>query len=228
MKIHIVSLGCARNLVDSEGLAGLLEKAGHRTAGRLEDAECLVINTCSFIRPAEEESVAIILEAAELKRKGKLRRLYVAGCLPQKRRGEREDLLKLLPEVDGFLGPGDLPRLPELMEAQSVRPEQAVHPSTKAQDERRVEGPDQFRKGVEMIARRLEGFLKSYGIVPMEVVGKPFDPALHEAVAHEVTEEAPESTVMAELRRGYLMNGRVLRTAVVKVAARSSQAQKEA
>lgn len=82
---------------------------------------------------------------------------------------------------------------------------------------------DTFHRGVEMIARRLEGFLKSYGIVPMEVVGKPFDPALHEAVAHEVTEEVPESTVVSELRRGYLMNGRVLRTAVVKVAAKSSQ-----
>lgn len=77
---------------------------------------------------------------------------------------------------------------------------------------------DTFRKGVEMIARRLEGFLKSYGIVPMEVVGKPFDPALHEAVAHEVTEEVPESTVLEELRKGYQMNGKVLRTSVVKVS----------
>jgi len=101
--------------VDSEGLAGLLERAGHRYAGSVEEAECLVINTCSFIRPAEEESVGAILEAAELKRRGKLRRLYVAGCLPQKRKQEREDLLKMLPEVDGFLGPGDLPKLPELI-----------------------------------------------------------------------------------------------------------------
>jgi len=82
---------------------------------------------------------------------------------------------------------------------------------------------DLFRQGVEMIAKRMEGFLRSYGIVPIEAVGKPFDPALHEAVAHEVTEVLPESTVLAELRRGYLMNGRVLRTAVVKVAARAAE-----
>ena len=77
-----------------------------------------------------------------------------------------------------------------------------------------------FYQGVEMIAKRLEGFLKTYGIVPIEAVGKPFDPTLHEAVSHEETDLVPESTVLAELRRGYLMNGRVLRTAVVKVAAK--------
>jgi len=123
MRIHILSLGCARNLVDSEGLSGLLEQAGHRFTQQVSDAECVVINTCSFIRPAEEESIAAILEAAELKKQGKLRRLYVAGCLPQKRRNEREDLMSLLPEVDGFLGPGDLPKLPQLIAEQTVRPE---------------------------------------------------------------------------------------------------------
>ena len=72
--------------------------------------------------------------------------------------------------------------------------------------------------GVEMITRRLEELLKSYGVGAMEVVGKPFDASRHEAVAHEATAEIPESTVMAELRKGYLMNGKVLRPAVVKVA----------
>ena len=75
-----------------------------------------------------------------------------------------------------------------------------------------------FYQGIEMIGKRMEGFLKSYGIVPIEAVGKPFDPTLHEAVSHEATDSVPESTVLAELRRGYLMNGRVLRTSVVKVA----------
>lgn len=75
-----------------------------------------------------------------------------------------------------------------------------------------------FRQGVEMIGRRMEGFLRSYGIAPIEAVGKIFDPEFHEAVAHEPTDESPESTVLAELRRGYLMNGRVLRPSVVKVA----------
>lgn len=74
--------------------------------------------------------------------------------------------------------------------------------------------------GVEMIARRMEGLLKSYGVGPMDAVGKPFDASRHEAVAHEATDAVPESTVLAELRKGYLMNGRVLRPALVKVAVR--------
>lgn len=79
-------------------------------------------------------------------------------------------------------------------------------------------GGEGFAAGVKMIARRMEEFLKTYGVGPMEAVGKPFDAARHEAVAHEATDQAPESTVLQELRRGYVMNGRVLRPAVVKVA----------
>ena len=75
-----------------------------------------------------------------------------------------------------------------------------------------------FQKGIEMIAKRLETFLKSYGVTPIDAVGQQFDPSKHEAVAHEATEEFPESTVLEELRKGYIMNGRVLRTSVVKVA----------
>lgn len=78
-----------------------------------------------------------------------------------------------------------------------------------------------FRKGVEMISQRLEELVKSYGVSPMDAVGQPFDPARHEAVAHEVSDSVPESTVVAELRRGYVMNGRVLRPSVVKVSTRS-------
>ena len=78
-----------------------------------------------------------------------------------------------------------------------------------------------FRGGVEMIGKRLEDFLKSYGVVPMDAAGQLFDPAKHEAVAHEATDAVPESTVLSELRKGYLMNGRVLRHAVVKVAVKS-------
>jgi len=116
MKIHILSLGCARTLVDSEGLGGILAQSGHALTDQIRQAECVVVNTCAFIQEAEEESVNAILEVAELKKKGKLRRLYVAGCLPQKRRNEKEDLLTLLPEVDGFIGTGDLPKLPQLIQ----------------------------------------------------------------------------------------------------------------
>ena len=81
-----------------------------------------------------------------------------------------------------------------------------------------------FLSGVEMIAKRMESFLRSYGVVPMEAAGSLFDPTRHEAVAHEATDSAPESTVLAELRKGYLMNGRVLRPAVVKVAVKKKEA----
>ena len=121
MRIHVLSLGCARTLVDSEGLAGLLEKAGHRIEEGVASSDCVVVNTCAFIREAEEESISTILDLAELKKKGKIRRLYVAGCLPQKRRAEQKDLLELLPEVDGFLGPGDLQKLPGLIQQQESR-----------------------------------------------------------------------------------------------------------
>lgn len=78
--------------------------------------------------------------------------------------------------------------------------------------------PEALRAGVEMIVQRIEALLKRYGVVPIEAVGAAFDPARHDAVAHEITDAVPESTVLEELKKGYLMNGRVLRHAVVKVA----------
>lgn len=89
-----------------------------------------------------------------------------------------------------------------------------------------TQGGGVFLEGVEMIAQRMSDFLKSYGIAPIESVGKPFDPERQEAVAHETSETAPESTVTAELRRGYTMNGRLLRPAVVKVAVRPPEQAK--
>ena len=84
--------------------------------------------------------------------------------------------------------------------------------------ETQKENPGLFRTGVEMIEKRMESFLKSYGVEPIHAKGKIFDPEKHEAVAHEATEAVAESTVLEELRRGYLFNGRVLRPSVVKVA----------
>lgn len=76
----------------------------------------------------------------------------------------------------------------------------------------------QVKEGLSMMIKRLGAFLKGYGVTPMEAQGKPFDPHVHEAVAHETREEIAESTVLEELRKGYWINGRVLRPAVVKVA----------
>ena len=81
-----------------------------------------------------------------------------------------------------------------------------------------------FQAGIGMIAKRLGSFLKSYGVAPIDAVRQLFDPSRHEAVAHEATNQMPESTVLEELRRGYTMNGKVLRPSVVKVAVKSDQA----
>ncbi|MGD8368794.1 MAG: 30S ribosomal protein S12 methylthiotransferase RimO [Desulfobacterales bacterium] len=108
--VHMVSLGCARNRVDSEQMLGLLSGAGWRITEDPAEAEVIVVNTCSFITPAAEESIDTILELAEYKEKGRCRRLIVAGCLPER---YRQDLAETLPEVDAFLGTGAFHRIVE-------------------------------------------------------------------------------------------------------------------
>ncbi len=110
MKIHLVSLGCPRNLVDSEIMLGRLLEAGHTITSGESDADCVVINTCSFIRPAVDESIDMILEMEKWKQQAEGRRLIVVGCLPQ-RYGKA--LVKTLPEVDVFLGTGGFDRIVE-------------------------------------------------------------------------------------------------------------------
>ncbi len=95
------SLGCPKNQLDTEIMLGSLAAAGYGIAERIEDAEIAVINTCSFIESAREESVEAILEVADLRDEGSLRSLIVAGCLPQRYGAE---LAKELPEVDAFIG----------------------------------------------------------------------------------------------------------------------------
>lgn len=101
MKVHIVTLGCSKNTVDSETLAGHLSANNLELAASVEEADTLVINTCGFIDQAKEESVQTILEAAELKRQGSLRKLVVAGCLSER---YGADLQAEIPEVDHFFG----------------------------------------------------------------------------------------------------------------------------
>lgn len=103
MKINVISLGCPRNLVDSEIMLGRLLAAGHEIVSDETEADCIVVNTCSFIEPAVNESVDVILEMGMWKVEKAGRRLVVAGCLPQRYGGE---LAKTLPEVDAFLGTG--------------------------------------------------------------------------------------------------------------------------
>ena len=102
-KVYLESLGCARNQVDSEVMAGRLKSAGWELAAEPDEAEAIVVNTCSFITSAADESVDTILALAEFKTKGCCRRLIVTGCLPERYRQASADAL---PEVDIFLGTG--------------------------------------------------------------------------------------------------------------------------
>ena len=112
MKVHLTTLGCPKNQVDSELMSGMLAQAGHDIADEADAAECLVVNTCAFIDKAREESVNTILELAQLKERGRARALIVTGCLGQRYGG---DLLAEIPEIDGIIGTSELHRIVELV-----------------------------------------------------------------------------------------------------------------
>src|SRR5215469_14752181 len=104
-KVGFVSLGCPKNLVDSEVMMGMLARAGAELTHRAEDADVIVVNTCSFIDSAQQESVNTILEMAGHKTAGKAKKLVVAGCLVER---FREQIRKDIPEVDAVVGTGEL------------------------------------------------------------------------------------------------------------------------
>ena len=104
-KVGLVSLGCPKNLVDSETMLGLLAADGFSITGREEEADVLIVNTCSFINDAKEESIKTILELARLKVEGRLKKLLVAGCLAQR---YPDELDREMPEIDGLIGTGDV------------------------------------------------------------------------------------------------------------------------
>jgi ribosomal protein S12 methylthiotransferase len=105
LKVGFVSLGCPKNLVDSEVMMGMLQTGGAQITARAEDADVIVVNTCSFIDSAKQESVNTILEMAQHKITGKARKLIVAGCLVERYRTE---IQKNIPEVDAVVGTGEL------------------------------------------------------------------------------------------------------------------------
>src|SRR5499427_4456603 len=104
-KVGFVSLGCPKNLVDSEVMMGMLARAGAELTRRAEDADVIVVNTCSFIDSAQQESVNTILEMAGHKSAGKAKKLVVAGCLVER---FRDQIRKDIPEVDAVVGTGEL------------------------------------------------------------------------------------------------------------------------
>jgi ribosomal protein S12 methylthiotransferase len=112
-KVGFISLGCPKNLVDSEVMMGILAREGYELTPRADDAEILVVNTCSFIEPAQKESVDAILEMAEHKKFGSAKKLIVAGCLVER---YRDQILEQIPEVDAVVGTGEVERIIEAVE----------------------------------------------------------------------------------------------------------------
>src|SRR5580658_7311118 len=121
--VGFVSLGCPKNLVDSEVMMGLLDRAGARLTARPEDAEILVVNTCSFIDTAKQESVDTILEMVRHKTSGSAKKLIVAGCLVER---YRDEIRKSIPEVDAVVGTGELEAI---LDAAGFAPPESAVPS---------------------------------------------------------------------------------------------------
>jgi ribosomal protein S12 methylthiotransferase len=120
-KVGFVSLGCPKNLVDSEVMMGMLAHAGAELIPRAEDADVIVVNTCSFIASAQQESVDTILEMARHKTGGRARKLIVAGCLVER---YRDEIQKNIPEIDAVVGTGELEKI---LTAAGVGAPPAVH-----------------------------------------------------------------------------------------------------
>ena len=125
MKIGFVSLGCPKNLVDSEVMIGLVQQAGHDVTADASSADVLVVNTCAFIDSAKQESVDTILELAELKKIGRCRRLVVTGCLAERYRGE---LQQQIGEIDAVLGTGEVPDIVRAVTSPAAAPSGAGVP----------------------------------------------------------------------------------------------------
>ena len=113
MNILFISLGCDKNLVDSEVMLGLLDKKGYQIVDAEEDADIIVVNTCCFIHDAKEESIQTILEMAEYKKEGKLKALIVTGCLAQR---YQQEIMDEIPEVDAVLGTTSYDHIVEAVE----------------------------------------------------------------------------------------------------------------
>jgi ribosomal protein S12 methylthiotransferase len=112
MKVCLISLGCSKNLVDSEIMIGFLLKSGFNIKDDPEGADVVVVNTCAFIQDAKKEAIDLIFDLVELKKKKRIKKIIVAGCLPKRYKKELPGQIK---EVDGFIGPGDINNISRLI-----------------------------------------------------------------------------------------------------------------
>src|SRR5262245_4166102 len=119
MKLGLVSLGCPKNLVDSEVMLGLAQDAGHELTSDPSAADVLVVNTCAFIDSAKQESIDAILEMVALKNEVPGRRLIVTGCLAER---YRDELKAEIPEIDAVLGTGEVPHIVQAIGGSAAAP----------------------------------------------------------------------------------------------------------
>ena len=136
-KVGFVSLGCPKNLVDSEVMMGILAREGYELTPRADDAEILIVNTCSFIESAQKESVDAILEMAEYKKFGSAKKIIVAGCLVER---YRNDILKQIPEVDAVVGTGEVEKILDAVRGTSL--DDAAHAAPSRFSVSRVDATD--------------------------------------------------------------------------------------
>lgn len=122
-KVSLVSLGCSKNLIDSEQMLGLLEQAGYSFVENEEDADILIVNTCTFIESAKMESIECILELAQYKKSGKCRLLVVTGCMAQR---YQEQVLREIPEVDAVVGVNDFHKIVDVLKELEQKSEERV------------------------------------------------------------------------------------------------------
>ncbi|KHD88002.1 MAG: ribosomal protein S12 methylthiotransferase [Bdellovibrio sp. ArHS] len=111
-KVHFISLGCPKNLVDSEIMAGTLMKDGYQVVGEAEEADTVIVNTCGFIEDSKKESIQRILDMSDLKQEGKIKKVVVAGCLTQR---YKDELVDGLPEADLFVGSGEFQNISKIL-----------------------------------------------------------------------------------------------------------------
>lgn len=141
-KIGFVSLGCPKNLVDSEVMMGMLNQAGGQITAKVDEAEILVVNTCSFIDSAKQESIDSILEMAQHKTSGQAKKLIVAGCMVER---YRDEIRKNIPEVDAVVGTGELEQI--LTAAGLQQPSSSLFPILSSGQTSRAEGDLREKQG---------------------------------------------------------------------------------
>ncbi|MGA2030358.1 MAG: 30S ribosomal protein S12 methylthiotransferase RimO [Verrucomicrobiota bacterium] len=166
LRVGLISLGCAKNLVDAEIMLGSLLKSGVEITNDAEHADALIVNTCSFIDSAQEESVDTILESAEIRAaKNRGQSLIVSGCLPQR---FRDELPKLLPEVDAFMGIDQVEQVGEIVQrAMQNRAERIQKPEVRSQKKKIVGRFAELEK-----ARKIDSHEESEKIRNSEKFGK--------------------------------------------------------